>query len=98
MTVLELQMWIGLFLSIAAAVTVVYGLLRWFDRKLESRIVKEIREATYQIQPGTNGGSSLQDLHDKVDCISQDISVLRVAVLQLEDDVSHIEEDLEDLH
>lgn len=97
MTVLELQMWIGLFLSIAAAIGVVYALLRWFDRKLESRIVKEIRASTHQIQPGTNGGSSLQDLHSKIDVISTNVSLLKASVLQLEDDVSHIEEDLEDL-
>jgi len=96
-TVLELQMWIGLFLSIAAAVTVVYGLLRWFDRKLESRIVKEIRDATYQIQPSTNGGSSLSDLHKKVDGLCYDVGLLRTAVVQLENDVSHLEEDVEGL-
>jgi hypothetical protein len=89
-TVLELQMWIGLFLSIAAAVTVVYGLLRWFDRKLESRIVKEIREATYQIQPSTNGGASLTDLHKKVDRICDEVSMLRTAVINLEDEVEEL--------
>jgi hypothetical protein len=96
-TVVEMQMWIGLFLSIAAAVTVLYGLLRWFDGKLEKRIVEEIRDATYQIQPSTNGGNSLADLHKKVDSICQDISLLKTAVVQLENDVSHIEEDLEEL-
>jgi hypothetical protein len=92
-----MQMWIGLFLSVAAAITVLYGLLRWFDGKLEKRIVKEIRDATYQIQPGTNGGKSLSDLHKKVDNICRDINSLKVAVVQLENDVSHIEEDLEEL-
>ena len=92
MTVLELQMWIGLFLSIAAAVTVVYGLLRWFDRKLESRIVKEIQDATYQINPTANGGLSLRDLHKKVDLIADEIFILRRAVIQLEDDVEHLGE------
>jgi hypothetical protein len=90
MTVLELQMWIGLFLSLAAAVAVVYGLLRWFDNKLESRIVKEIREATYQIQPGTNGGASLTDLHKKVDQICSEIRLLKTAVVNLEDEVEEL--------
>jgi hypothetical protein len=90
MTVLELQMWIGLFLSIAAAITVVYGFFRWFDRKLESRIVKEIRDATYQIQPSTNGGASLADLHKKVDRICDEVSMLRAAVISLEDEVEEL--------
>jgi hypothetical protein len=97
MTVLELQMWIGLFLSITATITVVYSLFRWFDRKLETRIVREIREATYQIQPNTNGGASLSDLHAKVDSICRDMSLLKASVVQLENDVSHLEEDVEGL-
>jgi hypothetical protein len=71
--------------------------LRWFDRKLESRIVKEIRDATYQIQPSTNGGSSLSDLHKKIDRICEDLNILKIAVVQLENDVSHLEEDVEGL-
>jgi hypothetical protein len=90
MTVLELQMWIGLFLSLAAAVAVVYGLLRWFDNKLESRIVKEIRAATHQIQPGTNGGASLTDLHTKVDRICSELKLLKTAVINLEDEVEEL--------
>jgi len=89
--------WLDLVLAAGAVVVLVIGVHRWANRKLEQRIVATIREATYQIQPGTNGGKSLSDLHKKIDALCEDVAVLRTAVVKLENDVSHIEEDLEEL-
>lgn len=89
--------WLDMILATAAVIVLVVGIHRWANRKLEQRIIQTIKDATYQIQPNTNGGKSLSDLHMKVDGICQDISLLKTAVVQLENDVSHIEEDLEEL-
>lgn len=86
-----------IFLAVSASIVVVVGFFRWADRKLENRIVKEIKESTYQIQPKTNGGHSLTDLHTKVDCVIKDLGVLKSAVLRLESDVALLEEDVEEL-
>lgn len=86
-----------IFLGMSAAIGVVAGFMRWADRKLEARIVKEIKESTYQIQPTSNGGASLKDLHNKVDAIRVDVGVLKTAVLRLETEVRTLEEDVEDL-
>lgn len=85
------------FLAMSAAIGVVAGFMRWADRKLEARIVKEIKDSTYQIQPTSNGGASLKDLHNKVDLIHKDVGVLKSAVLRLETEVRTLEEDVEDL-
>jgi hypothetical protein len=86
-----------IFLAIAAAVVVVGGFMRWADGKLEGRIVKEIKDSTYQIQPGTNGGASLSDLHTKIDRLITDVDQLKTSVLRLENSVHTLEEDVEDL-
>jgi hypothetical protein len=89
--------WLDMILATGAVIVLIIGIHRWANKKLEQRIVQTIKDATYQIQPSTNGGKSLSDLHLKVDSICQDISLLKTAVVQLENDVSHIEEDLEEL-
>lgn len=86
----SIQMWFNLFLAFAASVTVIVGLLRWLNRKFEQRIISEIREATYQIQPTANGGRSLADLHKKVDGLRDDVDLLKKAVIQLEEDVEEL--------
>ena len=60
-------------------------------------IGQKIKDATYQIQPNTNGGRSLSDLHKKVDFVYMDVSMIKDAVLQLEDDVEKLEHDVEEL-
>jgi len=86
-----------IFLAVSASIVVVMGFFRWANKRLELRIVKEIKDSTYQIQPKTNGGFSLTDLHIKMDGVVKDISVLKSAVLRLETDVALLEEDVEDL-
>jgi hypothetical protein len=86
-----------IFLAVSASIVVVMGFFRWANKRLELRIVKEIKDSTYQIQPRTNGGFSLTDLHIKMDGVVKDISVLKSAVLRLESDVALLEEDVEDL-
>lgn len=84
------QQWFDLALAVAAVIAVLFGALRWANHALEKRIITEIKEATYQIQPTSNGGKSLNDLHKKVDGIRVDVDLLKAAVLQLEDDVEDL--------
>ena len=79
--------WLDLVLATAAVVAVVLGVLRWVNRAFEKRIVEEIRAATYQIQPNSNGGKSLVDLHKKVDHLADEVLILKRAVIQIEDDI-----------
>lgn len=87
MSVMNANAWLDLVLASAAVVAVVLGVLRWVNRAFEKRIVEEIRQATYQIQPNSNGGMSLRDLHKKVDTLADDVSLLKKAVVQIEDDI-----------
>lgn len=93
----EFYLFIQIFLGVSAAIVVIGSFMRWADGKLEKRIIREIRESTYQIQPNTNGGSSLRDLHKKVDAVMRDVGLLKTAVLRLEGEVKLLEEDVEDL-
>jgi hypothetical protein len=86
-----------IFLAVSAAIVVIGGFMRWADRKLESRIVKEIKDSTYQIQPNSNGGASLSDLHKKIDGLIRDVGILKSSVLRLEGELRSLEEDVEDL-
>lgn len=87
MSVMDANAWLDLVLATAAVVAVVLGVLRWVNRAFEKRIVEEIRQATYQIQPNSNGGLSLRDLHKKVDTLTDDVALLKKAVVQIEDDI-----------
>jgi hypothetical protein len=80
----------GLVLTSLTIVGILLGSLGWW-------INQKIKEATYQIQPGTNGGKSLSDLHKKVDRISVDVELVKSAVVQLEDDMEQLEKDVEGL-
>ena len=86
-----------IIIAISSIIVVVVGFLRWANRKLGDRIIEEIKEATYQIQPKANGGLSLRDLHKKVDGIASDVGVLKTAVLRLESDVKVLESDIEEM-
>lgn len=87
MNVTVANQWFDLVLAVVAVLAVVLGVLRWANRAFEKRIVEEIRTATYQIQPNSNGGKSLADLHKKVDTLTDDVSLLKKAVVQIEDDI-----------
>ena len=73
----------GLILTVLGIVSVLLAALGWW-------IKSKIREFTYQIQPTANGGKSLSDLHKKVDAISDDVAVLKKAVVALEDDMEEL--------
>lgn len=75
----DVSTYLEFFLVIAAVVSTVYALVRFFEKRLEVKIdgridgvLEEIRQATKQIQPGTNGGLSMTDLHAKVDGLRDD--------------------------
>lgn len=80
----------GLVLTVLTIMGILLGALGWW-------INTKIKAATYQIQPKTNGGFSLSDLHKKVDALVVDMTILKNAVLELEDDVEQLEHDVEEL-
>ena len=61
--------WFLLVLAIVGAVTAVTGVIYKVNRSFEKRVTELIKETTRPIQPLTNGGLSLTDLHNKVDRI-----------------------------
>ena len=78
----------GLVLTVLTIMGILLGALGWW-------INTKIKAATYQIQPKTNGGFSLSDLHKKIDNLVVDVTILKNAVLELEDDVDKLEHDME---
>jgi len=80
----------GLILTTLTIMGILLGALGWW-------INTKIKAATYQIQPKTNGGFSLSDLHKKIDLLTADVTILKNAVLELEDDVDKLEHDVEEL-
>ena len=93
----ELSTYVDLIIGIAAVIGIVIGFVRWANHSLEKRIVSEIRQATYQIQPTANGGKSLADLHMKVDRLATDMELVKSNLVALEDDVEQLEHDVEGL-
>lgn len=81
---------VGLVLGVLSIMGVLLGALGWW-------INTKIKVATLQIQPNSNGGKSLPDLHKKVDRLVTDMELVKSAVLQLEDDVEKLEQDVEGL-
>jgi len=75
----------GLVLTCLTIVGILLASLGWW-------INQKIKEATYQIQPNSNGGKSLTDLHHKFDDIAKDVKILKESVIQLEDDVEELRE------
>ena len=59
--------WFALFIAIATTVSLIVAAVIRVNRNFEKRVSTLITEATKPIQPGTNGGLSMTDLHNKVD-------------------------------
>lgn len=74
---------VALIVGVLTIIGILLAALGWF-------VKQKIREFTYQIQPTANGGKSLADLHKKVDNICDDISMLKRAVIQIEDDIEEL--------
>jgi len=75
----------GLVLTSLTIVGILLGSLGWW-------INQKIKEATYQIQPSTNGGKSLSDLHSKIDSLADDVRMLKRSVVNLEDEMEDLRE------
>jgi hypothetical protein len=75
----------GLVLTSLTIVGILLGSLGWW-------INQKIKEATYQIQPNSNGGKSLNDLHKKVDSLVDDVKMLKKSVVHLEDEMEDLRE------
>ena len=73
----------GLVLTSLTIVGILLGSLGWW-------INQKIKEATYQIQPNSNGGKSLNDLHKKVDALVDDVKMLKRSVVHLEDEMEDL--------
>lgn len=73
----------GLVLTSLTIVGILLGSLGWW-------INQKIKEATYQIQPNSNGGKSLADLHMKVDSVIDDVKMLKKSVVHLEDEMEDL--------
>lgn len=73
----------GLVLTSLTIVGILLGSLGWW-------INQKIKEATYQIQPNSNGGKSLADLHMKVDSLVDDVRMLKRSVVHLEDEMEDL--------
>lgn len=73
----------GLVLTCLTIVGVLLASLGWW-------INQKIKEATYQIQPNSNGGKSLNDLHKKVDALVDDVKMLKKSVVHLEDEMEDL--------
>lgn len=73
----------GLVLTSLTIVGILLGSLGWW-------INQKIKEATYQIQPNSNGGKSLADLHMKVDSVIDDVKMLKRSVVHLEDEMEDL--------
>ena len=84
-----------LIIASAAVVAIVVSTVKFLDRSLEKKIVKEIREATTQIQPNANGGKSLSDLHKKVDALADAVCDLKENQIKLENELRKVEEEME---
>jgi hypothetical protein len=87
---MEPHEFIGAVLGALTIISILLAALGWW-------ISVKIRDATHQIQPGTNGGWSMTDLHKKVDGLTSDVDLIKTAVLQLEDDMEQLEQDVEEL-
>jgi hypothetical protein len=74
---------VALIVGVLTIIGVLLTALGWF-------VKQKIREYTYQIQPSANGGKSLADLHKKVDCLVDDVALLKRAVIQIEDDIEEM--------
>ena len=73
----------GLVLTCLTIVGILLASLGWW-------INQKIKEATYQIQPNTNGGRSLSDLHHKVDAVIDEVKMLKSSVVNLEDEMEDL--------
>jgi len=73
----------GLVLTCLTIVGVLLASLGWW-------INQKIKEATYQIQPNSNGGKSLTDLHHKVDSVISEVQMLKRSVVNLEDEMEDL--------
>ena len=73
----------GLVLTCLTIVGILLASLGWW-------INQKIKEATYQIQPDTNGGRSLYDLHKKVDSVIEEVQMLKSSVVNLEDEMEDL--------
>lgn len=69
------------FLVVAAAVSAIYGFIRFSNKQLEEKI----REMTKQIQPDANGGKSLADLHAKFDALFNRVDLIEARQIRAEE-------------
>ena len=68
--------WFALVLAIGGTVTFLTGVVVRVNKNFERRVTSLITETTKQIQPDSNGGKSLTDLHLKFDAMGDKVDRL----------------------
>jgi hypothetical protein len=68
--------WFALILAVGGTVTLLTGVVVRVNKRFEKRVSDLITEATKQIQPASNGGLSLTDLHGKFDAMDTKVDRL----------------------
>lgn len=63
----NISLYLEFIIALGGAVAVLIGAVRFSNRRLEEKIVEEIKKATEPIHPDSNGGKSLADVHVKLD-------------------------------
>ena len=101
MNIPDTSVYLEFFLTVAAVIAVILGVIRYGNKKLEQKISSEIQEATRPIHPESNGGRSLGDLHDKVnrlqECVtemSSDIKKIKTEQRIMKEDIEEVEHDV----
>jgi hypothetical protein len=81
MTTFKGPVWLVELAYFWPVIVFILGLIAWGLRRewrrLQADLVERIEQRTKPIQPGTNGGKSLSDLHKKVDMVIASNRVLR---------------------
>lgn len=101
MDINQTSLYLEFFLTVAAVIGVIVGVIRYGNKRLEKKISEEIKEATKPIHPKSNGGRSLGDLHDKVsylqECVndmSSDIKKIKQEQVVMKEEIEEVEQDV----
>lgn len=64
--VTQLHEYLDIFIAIAATFTIGFSVIRFYNRKLEKKIIDTMIVSTEQIRTNKNGGQSLNDVNKRV--------------------------------
>lgn len=67
----------GVLVALITIVTTLMALLRYMTKRQSEHIIRQIKEATYPISPGANGGLSLADVARRTELIANEVSSMK---------------------